>query len=143
MTSVIYGVSKNKTMGVGYDSNDKSNSEKQDNPNTLQSYFVPYGKQNGVMPKGIIASKPKAKTKPRSCFNYAYMYSYPAQKSKFVKNYGKTTPKGPRKMWVPKHKIIYVKDILSSRIETQVMVPVLWMLAAHDGKKAYIPKPGT
>lgn len=61
----------------GNDSDDESDYEKDDKPDTLQSHFVPSGKQNGVMPKGIIAYKPKAKAKPHSRFNYAYMYSYP------------------------------------------------------------------
>ena len=95
------------------------------------------------MPKGRIASKPKAKVKPHSRFNHAFMYKYPAQKPKFVKNFGKTNSKGPKKMWLPNDKIIYVEDILNSKVETPIMVPRLWMLATHDMKKAYVPKSGT
>lgn len=109
MASMIYGVSKNWTRGIGYDSDDESDSEKDDKPNVLQSHFVPYGKQNDVRPKGITISKPKAKAKPHARFNNVLMYKYPAQKPKFVKNLGKTNPKGPRKIWVLKDKIIYVR----------------------------------
>lgn len=95
------------------------------------------------MPKRRIASKLKAKVKPYSLFNHAFMYKYPTHKPKFVKNYVKKNPKGPRKMWVPKDKIIYVTDILSSGVETPVMVPGLSMLMEHDVNKAYVPKSGT
>lgn len=54
--------------------------------------------KNGIMPKDKIASKPKAKVKPHSRFNYAYMYSYLARNPKCFKKYGKTNPKGPRKI---------------------------------------------
>ncbi|XP_050915187.1 uncharacterized protein LOC127130162 [Lathyrus oleraceus] len=74
MAPIIYGVSRNETRGIGYDSNDESDSEKEDKPNTLQSFLF------GVIPKGKIAYKPKAKAKPHSRFNYAYMYSYLANK---------------------------------------------------------------
>lgn len=71
------------------------------------------------------------------------MYDYPAHKLKFVKNFRKTNKKGPRKLWVPKDKIIYVADILNIALKTPIMVHELWMFAAHDRKKAYVPKPGT
>lgn len=45
MVSIIYGVSRNRTMGIGYDSHNESDSKKYDKPNTLQSYFVPSGKK--------------------------------------------------------------------------------------------------
>ena len=44
---------------------------------------------------------------------------------------------------VSKDKIIYVADIFSSKAKTPVMVPRLWVLSTHDGKKEYVPKPGT
>ena len=45
--------------------------------------------------------------------------------------------------WVPKDKIIHVEDIFSSKAKTPIMVHGLWLLTTHDGKKAYVPKPGT
>lgn len=138
MASMIYDISRNETMGIGYDVGDESDLEKDDKPNTLQSHFVPSRKQNGGVLKGRIDSKSKAITKPHFRFNCAFMYRYPAQKPKFVNNSGKTNPKGPKMMWVPKDKILYIVYILSSGVETPVMVSVLWMLATHDGKKAYV-----
>lgn len=35
------------------------------------------------------------------------------------------TKKGPKKIWVPKDKIVYLADILSSQIETPILVPGL------------------
>lgn len=95
MASMIYVVSRNRTRGIGYD----SDSEKDDIPKTFQTHFVPYGKKYGVVPKVKTFSKPKVKAKAHSCFNYACMYKYPAQKPKFVRNSGKTNQKGPRKLW--------------------------------------------
>lgn len=46
-------------------------------------------------------------------------------------------------MWVHKYKMIYVADILSSEVKTPIIVSGLWMLAAHDGKKAHVPVPIT
>ena len=45
MASMIYGVSRNETRGVGYDSDEESTSEKDDKPKTLHSHFVPSGKK--------------------------------------------------------------------------------------------------
>lgn len=125
MASMIYGVSRNGTRGIGYDSDNKYDSGKDEKTNSLQSHFVPSGKQNGMMPKGRTVSKPKSKVKHHSLLNHAFMYKYPAQKLKLVKNSEKTNPKGSRKIWVPKDKIIYVADILSNGVETPVMVPRL------------------
>lgn len=143
MASMIYGVSKNGTRGIGYDFVEEYNSEKDDKPKTLHSHFFPYGKQNGVMPKGKTFAKPKAKAKAHSHFNHAYMYKYHAHKPKFVKIFRKTNQKGPKFFWIPKDKIIYVVDILSSTVETPIMVSGLRMLTIHDRKKAYVLKPGT
>lgn len=95
------------------------------------------------MPKGKTFSKPKAKEKAHSYFNYAYMYDYPAQQPKFAKNSRKTNQKGPKKLWVPKDKIIYLVDIFISVVKTPIMLSMLWMLVAHDRKKTYVPKPET
>ena len=63
-------------------------------------------------------------------------------KLKFNLNFRNSNQKIPKKKWVPKEKIIYVADVLNSSVETPVMVPGLWMLTTHDGKKVYVPKPG-
>lgn len=97
MASMIYGVSKTGTRGTIYDSDDEYDFEKDDKPNTLHSHFVPYGKQNRVMPKGRIASKPKTKAKPNSHFNYAYMYNYPEKNPSLFRTLGRLTPKDPKR----------------------------------------------
>ena len=48
----MYGVRKNKTREIGYDSKWRINSEKYNKPKTLHSHFFPSGQQNGVLPKG-------------------------------------------------------------------------------------------
>ena len=64
-------------------------------------------------------------------------------KPRFKQNLRNSNQKGPRKIWVPKEKIIYVADVLNSEVETPIMVPGLWMLTTYDGKKVYVPNPGT
>lgn len=43
MAFMIYGVRRNGTKGIGYDSYDESNSNKEDKPNILHYYFVSAG----------------------------------------------------------------------------------------------------
>lgn len=117
--------------------------KKDDKSNNLKSHFVPSGKQNDVRPKGRDISKPKGKIKPHGHFNYTYMYRYPTQKPEFVKNSGKTNSKGVRKIWVPKDKIVYCVDIISSGVKKPDMVSGLLMLAVYDRKKAYVTNPRT
>ena len=115
MASMIYGVSQNNRIGIGYDpSEDKSSSN----------------------------------DKPKSPFSYHYTHTQAqlfnnARKPKVLRNFGKTNNKGPKRFWVPKDKIVYVADILCSRVKTPIMVPGLWMLATHDVKKVDVPNPGT
>ena len=115
MASMIYGVSQNNKKGIGYDS-------KEDKTSTSNQLKSP--------------------------FSYHYTHTQEqqfnnARKPKVLRSSGKTNHKGPKRFWVPKDKIVYVADILCSRVKTPVMVPGLWMLATHDGKKVYVPKPGT
>ncbi|XP_057418663.1 uncharacterized protein LOC130712865 [Lotus japonicus] len=51
-----------------------------------------------------------------------------------------TNPSGPKKIRVPKKLFISVADLLNRTKETPTMVPGQWMLAAHDGRKVYVPK---
>ena len=127
IASMIYGVSRNDRKGIGY-----------------------------VKPRGEETSQPKKvddivikHTPLYSHFTYGhahdikYTSSDYSIKPKFNQNFGKTNKSGPKKMWVPKDKIIHVVDIFSSKAKTPIMVLGLWLLATHDGKKAYVPKPGT
>lgn len=43
MASMIYGVSRNERRGIALNSDDESDSEKDDKPNTLQSHFFLLG----------------------------------------------------------------------------------------------------
>ncbi|KAL5191262.1 hypothetical protein HKD37_04G010556 [Glycine soja] len=58
---------------------------------------------------------------------------------KGASNAFKTTKRGPKKIWVPKEKIIHVVDVLGSRNKTPIMVPGQWLLTTHDRKKVYGP----
>ena len=63
-------------------------------------------------------------------------------KPKLKQNFGKSNKQGPKKIRVPKDKIVYVADIFNIKIRTPILVPKLWMLSTHDGKKTYVPKLG-
>lgn len=58
---------------------------------------------------------------------------------KGVPNAFNTNKRGPKKIWVPKEKIIHVVDVLGSRNKTPIMVPGQWLLTTHDRKKVYGP----
>ena len=73
----------------------------------------------------------------------SWKYDFFFAETKFVHNSSRSNKKGPKKLWVPKDKIIYVAYILNSTIETPVLTPGLWLLVTHDGKKAYVPNSGT
>lgn len=90
--------------------------------------------------------KPKSRKKvkrPREIHSHSIYghshYLYFTHKSWVDKTYRKTNLIGPKKMLVPKDKIIYVVDTLSSKYETPFMVTGKWMLFTHKGNKAYIP----
>ena len=51
-----------------------------------------------------------------------------------------TNKSGPKQIWVPKDKIIFVADILHSKVKTPIMVPGQWLLTSHYGRKAYVPR---
>lgn len=97
------------------------------------------------VPKDNPVSKPKEKPKAlKSHFSYAYTQNdYSAPRPKFSKSCRRNNKKGTQKMRIPKNKIIYVANILSSSIETLVMVPGLLMLMTHDRKNTYVPRPVT
>ena len=47
--------------------------------------------------------------------------------------------KGPKKIWVPRKKVILIAYVLNSRKLTLVMVPGQWLLMIHDKRKIYVP----
>ena len=120
---MIYGVSRNGRKGIGYQGKVPTPKNVMDltiKHTPLNSHFV-YGHTHDIK----------------------YTSSKHSVKPKFNQSFGKTNKSGPKKIWVPKDKIIHVADIFSSKSETPVMVPGLWLLTTHDRKKAYVPKPGT
>lgn len=79
-----------------------------------------------------------------SHFTYGQTHdTYFAQNPWVDKTSGNTNHKGPKKMWVPKNKKIYILDILSNTIETSIMVHGLWVPSEHDGKNVFVPRVGT
>ena len=130
MASMIYGVSRNNRKGIGF----IPTSEKREPPVSVDDMVIKYTP---------LYDKFK--------FGHSHDIKYTSSvnkfkdpiKPKFPVNYRKTNPKGPKKMWVPKNKIFYVADVLSSKVQTPIMVLGLWMLSTHDGKKVYVPNPGT
>ena len=118
MASIIYGVSGKNRRGIGYE--------------------PPKGKETYIpkpVAKMTFTYKPLNK---QFKFGHSHDIKYTSHSGNSYAN-----PKGPKKIWVPKNKIIFVADVLNSSIETPVMVPGLWVLTTHDGKKVYVPKPGT
>lgn len=61
-------------------------------------------------------------------------------KPKFTHNFRKANSSGPKKIWVPKDKIVYVADVLSNKVKTPIITYGQWMLSSHNGKKVYVPK---
>src|ERR1051325_54420 len=129
MDSMIYKVSRHKRKGLGYVP------YKDDKPyfgvdnmvikyTPLKSHFT-YGHPHDI--------------KYTSESYYAKSYD----KTKFKQNFEKYNQKVPKKIWVPKDKIVYVADVFDNKVETPVMIPGIWMLSTHDGKKAYVLKSGT
>ncbi|XP_058768682.1 uncharacterized protein LOC131642460 isoform X1 [Vicia villosa] len=157
LASMIYGVSGNRRFGFGYEGDTSHKFEPIDDlkitykplydqfkyghshdirhTSHAQSFHITHTKKHVTQPKKYHETQNK---------NYHAVppISYNA-KPKFNQNLRRTNKKGPKKLWVPKEKIISVADILGGKEDKKqnVMVPGLWVLATHDGKKVYIPRP--
>ena len=122
MDSMIYGVSINGRKGIGY-------KDKVSQPKKVKDMVI-------------------KRTPLKSHFTYGhtrdlkYTSNDFSVKPKFKQNFCNTNKQGPKKIWVLKDKIIYVANIFDSKTETPILVPRLWMLSTHDGKKAYVLKLG-
>src|SRR4051812_763496 len=158
LASMIYGVSGNKRIGVGYEGDTPHKFEPVDDMKITykplyeqfkyghshdirltthaQSFHTTHTKKHVTQPKIYHTAKPKEYHDVPPVNYYA--------KPKFNQNLRKTNKKGPKKLWVPKEKIISIADILGSKEDKaqNVMVPRLWVLATHDGNKVYVPRPG-
>src|SRR4051812_21977697 len=158
LASMIYGVSGNKRFGFGYEGDTSHKFKPVDDlkitykplydqfkyvhahdirlTSHAQSFNIVNTKKHVTHPKKYHADKTKEYHAVPPVKYYA--------KPKFNQNLRRTNKKGPKKLWVPKEKIISVADILGCKEDKKqhVMVPGLWVLATHDGKKVYIPRLG-
>lgn len=131
MASMIYGVSRGNRRGIGYEPSSGIGSNR---PKYVDEMII-------------------KNTPLYSSFKYGHphdiKFTRPDQNIKLVckpklkQNFRKSNIRGPKKVWVPKHKIIYVADVLSSKVTTPILRSGQWMLTTHNGKKVYLPKLGT
>src|SRR4051812_28914149 len=141
---MIYGVSGNKRICIGFEGEIPYKLEPVDeviiNYKPLYEQFK-YGHSHDIKHTSHSKSFHITHTHTKKHVISHYRNSY--VKSQFNQNVRRTNPKGPKRMWVPKEKIIPVADLFESTKDKHVMVPGLWMLTSHDGKKVYVPKSGT
>src|SRR3954462_8513148 len=158
LASMIYAVSGNKRVGIGFEGETPYKLESVDDMKIsykpLYDQFK-FGHSHDIRHTSHaksfhIAQTKKHVTQPRK-YHETHIKNYHAVppiaynvKPKFNQNLSKSNKKGPKKMWVPKDKIIPIADILGCKKDKaqHVMVPGLWMLATHDRKKVYVPRPG-
>ncbi|XP_058748093.1 uncharacterized protein LOC131620924 [Vicia villosa] len=142
LASMIYGVNGNKRKGIGFEGEIPYKLEP---VNEMIIKYKPlyekfkYGHSHDIKHTSHSKSFHITHTKKHAVAHSGKSYV----KSQFNQNMRRTNPKGPKRMWVPKDKIIPVADLLHSTKDKHVMVPGLWVLTSHDGKKVYIPKSGT
>src|SRR4051812_24469445 len=158
LASMIYGVSGNRSFGFGYEGDTSHKFEHVDDLKItckpLYDQFK-YGHAHDIRLTSHAYKFNTVHTKKHVTHSKKYHADNPKEyhvvppvkyfaKPKFNQNLRRTNKKGPKKLWVPKEKIISVADILGGKEDKQqnVMVPGLWVLATHDGKKVYIPRPG-
>src|SRR3954464_11715185 len=158
LASMIYVVSVNNRVGIGYEGETPYKLESVDDMKIsykpLYNQFK-YGHSHDIRHTSHaksfhITHTKKHVTQPRR-YHETHVKNYHAVpptaynvKPKFNQNLRKSNKKGPKKMWVPKDKIIPIADILGCKKDKaqHVMVPGLWMLTTHDRKKVYVPRPG-
>ena len=122
--SMIWGVSQNGKKGLGY---------KPEEP-TFQNIHLKTNDTNDHSDCLLCTFCNKKGHVRSACFELTN------KKDKFP---SRTNKRGPKKIWVPKDKIVYVADLLSNRVETPVLVLGQWVLTTHDGRKAYVPRTPT
>ena len=124
LASMIYGVSRNGRRGLGCVESilDMPKFDKRQPIKLIPLYdhFVPSGTK--LECSELVKALPRTQ-KSDTKYHAQIPLDYPvAPKPQVVRNSGKTNKRGPKK-WVPKDKIIYVADIISSSVETPIMVP--------------------
>src|SRR3954470_14585429 len=131
LASMIYAVSGNKRIAIGYEGETPYKLESIEDmkithkplydqfkyghshdirlTSHAQSFHITHTKKHVTQPRKYHAAQPK---------NYHVVppIVYHA-KPKFNQNLRKSNKKGPKKLWVPKEKIISVADILGSKVD--------------------------
>ena len=136
-----------KKKGLGYSEPYGKDKILNTKPKSLYEHFVPSGtdvRSSDPIHSEVGQRQPQKKNKSSRTRSHAQisLEYYVARSPRVFRTSGKTNKRGPRK-WVPKDKIIYLTDILNSSIETPILVSGQWMLATHDGRKAYVQRTGT
>ena len=121
MASMIYGVSRNGRKGIRYKGKVSQHKKVKDLviKHTPLKYHFTYGHTHDLK----------------------YTSNDFSAKPTFKHNFGNSNKQGPKKIWIPNNKIIYVADIFNSKVETPILTPGFWMLSTHGGKKTYVQKP--
>src|ERR1044072_15989 len=137
-------ISRNLKNGLGYSESCKTLNTK---PKALYEHFVPSGTHvRSFEPGSSKGGKRRPQNKDKSLRNKPHAQialDYSKVKAhRTLRSSGKTNKKGPRK-WVPKNKIFYFADVISSSIGTSSMISDQWMLVTHKRRKAYVPRTGT
>lgn len=132
MAFMIYGVSRNNRRGIDYE---PPSGKGPDHPKSVDEMTINYASLYSKFKYGHSHDIKYTRTNQNTnvCIKLVY-------KPKFTQNFRKTNLRGPKKIWVPKDKIIYVVDALSSKVDTPILRSGQWMLTTHNGKKVYVPK---
>src|SRR3954465_11266591 len=146
LASMIYGVSGNKRFGFGYEGDTSHKFEPVDDlkitykplydqfkyghahdirlTSHAQKFNTVHTKKHVTHPKKYHADKPKE-------YHVVPPVKYFA-KPKFNHKLRRTNKKGPKKLWVPKEKIISVADILGGKEDKKAKCHGTWTLGARD-----------
>lgn len=64
----------------------------------------------------------------------------PVSQPMFRKNFRKTNKRGPRKIWVPKEKVVVDAGVLKYKEKPPSLEKVKWRLPSNKGKEVYVQK---
>src|SRR3954468_5132836 len=159
LASMIYAVSGNKRVGIGFEGETPYKLEPVDEMKLtykpLYDQFK-YGHSHDIRHTSHaqsfhIAHTKRHVTQPRKYHETHVRNYHPVPpstynvKPKFNQNLRRTNKKGPKKMWVPKKKIISFVDSLGDQEDSiqRVMTPGLKLLSTLEGKKDCLPSPDT
>ncbi|RDX78362.1 hypothetical protein CR513_41367, partial [Mucuna pruriens] len=122
--------------------NTKFVNESKNLKNILKNKRHPYDKFGIGYDKKKYLKKDKSTSHCVNCGKFGYLcYDCGDCKKKRSSKPFKTNQKGPKRIWVPKNMMVFVVDLLDSKKETSIIVPVQWLLMSHDRRKVYVPRP--